>query len=208
MGVLYSERTNLLHKNWMGATRAKYHSHRMELKVCHALYDNHESIFLGYKKKKVSDWDISRDAWKQPSCSEWIWCLIWVSIFWESCGELAKDFRMICPQERQMKELWFLVLEKKGQGDYMIAVFKYGKYSCKGEDRCCLLCSLYRQNKEQWVLTSVKGIQIKERFSKPFSMVRMNPTFSSGWPADNVVCYNPRAETWKSLISVSGTYSY
>lgn len=90
----------------------------------------------------------------------------------------------------------------------MIAVFKYGKYSFKGEDKCCLLCSLYRQNKEKWVITSVKGIQIKERSSEAFAMMRINPTCSSGWPADNVVWYNPRREAWKSLISVSDTYSY
>lgn len=74
--------------------------------------------------------------------------------------------------------------------------------------KCCLLCSLYRQTTEQWALISLRGIQIKERLSKAFSILRINPTFSSGWPADNVVWYIPGAKTWKSLISASGTYSY
>lgn len=50
--------------------------------------------------------------------------------------------------------------------------------SCREES--VILSSLYRQNKEQWALISVKGIQIKERLSKAFSIVRINPTFGSG----------------------------
>lgn len=50
MDCLYSERTNLLYKNWMGKTQIEYCFQKKGLGGCLGLWDNHKS-FLGYDNK-------------------------------------------------------------------------------------------------------------------------------------------------------------
>lgn len=86
------------------------------------------------------------------------------------------------------------------QGDDMTAVFKYGKYSCRGEHRVLSFMFSLWTGKKAVGFTSRERKSKKEGLPKAFSIVRINPASSSGWLTDNV-WLSPRAESWKSLIT-------